>query len=156
MNFYFRLSIILFLLYLAQYLFIDIEFINELQNEENYKLWSGLLLFSFLAFQWGLTFARSILKLTGNAKELLIKSHKWVGALSPIAFYLHSAKPDHGLLFFLTLIFFLNAVIGLFSKDVISTHSLSSYRIWLFGHIVCSSVVLFVSILHIWIVFYYN
>jgi len=147
------LGSIFFLLYFIQALIgFDWVFIDELQTDDIYKKWSGFVLFLSILFQWILTFVRAVLKLKKNEK-LFLQLHKWIGAISPVFFYIHSAKPGYALLLFLTIIFFLNAFIGLIT---VSQNNKNFYRFYILSHITLSISILSISILHIWVVFYYN
>ena len=151
------IGVLLFLFYLIQYVVqIDFGYLLTLQTDSTYRHWSGLLLFLTIIFQWLLPIFRGIYNLTGEARANLVRLHNWLGIISPVMFFLHSARPDYGLLMTLTFLFFFNFLFG----SLISSRFMEKYfeyqNLVIAGHILISAVILTLSSLHILIVFYYN
>ena len=151
------IGLFLFVLYLIQ-LSIPISWnsLSELQENEQYKLWSGLFLFIVILSQWSLSFGRAILQLKYNSILKLIKWHKWIGVFAPIVYYFHSAHPGYGLLLLLTIIFFTDLLTGYLNDKSLLIKGSTLYYLWLVSHIILSVVVLGLTIVHIWIVFYFE
>lgn len=148
---------ILIIMYILQYILnVNWEIINKLQGDNVYKKWSGFILLLFILFQWVLTFIRAIFKPSNQKKHLFLELHKWIGAISPLIFYLHSVKPGHALLLFLTIIFFTNSIIGLLNAKNDLLKKKWVYNVYLSSHIILSISVLTLSIIHIWVVFKFN
>lgn len=152
-----KIGILLCSLYLLQY-FMQIEwaFLENLQNDPIYRRWSGLALFLLILSQWLLSIYRGIYGMKGEVLEEKVDTHVWLGVISPLFFFLHSTKPDYGLLFFLFVIFFLNLLWGFLNIKNAINKRLQYFRIWLAVHILFSASVLMLTLLHIWLVFYYN
>lgn len=150
------IGVLLFLFYLIQYVVqIDFGYLLTLQTDSTYRHWSGLILFLTIICQWLLPIFRGIYNLTGEGLANLVRLHNWLGIISPVMFFLHSARPDYGLLMTLTFLFFLNFLFGL----LISSRFTEKYlyqNLVIAGHISISAVILTLSSLHVWIVFYYN
>ena len=151
------IGFLLFALYLLQ-LSIPINWNNlsELQQNEQYKLWSGLFLFIVILTQWYLTFGRVVLKLNYDTNLKLVTWHKWIGVFAPIVYFFHSARPGYGLLFLLTIIFFANLLTGYLNDRSILIKGTILYYLWLVPHIILSVAVLGLTFIHIWIVFYFE
>ncbi|AUS04038.1 hypothetical protein [Pseudotamlana carrageenivorans] len=142
--------------YLLQY-FLDLQWtwLFELQQDELFKRWSGLVLALFIAFQWLLTFTRVIKKFRKHAMTIL-DMHKWIGALSPLLFYIHSMTFGYGYLLMLSYIFFTNTLLGYFNLDVIKNNSDLLFKSWMITHVALSIVVTIIMVFHITMVFYYK
>jgi hypothetical protein len=153
---YIYVGVILFVLYLVQEIFsLKVNVLETFQTNENYRRWSGLLVFLVIAYQWVLTIVR--LK-TGNpyTLERFYRIHTWIGAFSPLIFYIHSTKPGFAYLLFLTLIFYANFVLGMVNLDVIKTRAKWYFQLWMVLHVSFSLLITSVTFYHMWIVFYYN
>ncbi|WP_245683463.1 hypothetical protein [Pseudotamlana agarivorans] len=127
----------------------------ELQQQELFKRWSGLVLALFIAFQWLLTFTRVIKKLRKHAMTTQ-SMHKWIGAISPLLFYIHSMTFGYGYLLMLSYIFFTNTLIGYFNLDVIKNNSDLLFKSWMIVHVALSIIVTIIMVFHITMVFYYK
>jgi hypothetical protein len=151
------IGILLFLFYLLQYVIqIDLGYLLTLQTDSTYRHWSGLLLFLTLICQWLLPIFRGIYNLTGEGLANLVRIHNWLGVLTPFIFFLHSPRPDYGLLLALTFLFFLNFLFGLFISSRFAEKYFEYQNLVIAVHILLSAVILALSSLHVWIVFYYN
>lgn len=150
------LGLILLLLFFVQF-FLKIEWhwLLDLQQEQLYRRWSGLGLAIFIIFQWFLTFIRIIKKLRKHAIKMQF-IHKWIGAVSPILFYIHSINLGYGYLLLLSYIFFTNTLLGYLNLDVIKNKSMLLFKGWMISHVAFSIIVTIMMLLHITIVFYYK
>lgn len=153
---YIYIGAVLFVLYLTQEFFsLKFNFLEVLQANESYRRWSGLLVFLVIAYQWILTIVR--LKVSNPfAIEKFYSIHTWIGAFTPLVFYIHSSKPGYAYLLFLTLTFYANFILGMINLDVIKTRAKWYFQLWMVLHVSCSLVITSVTFYHIWIVFYYN
>jgi len=123
-----NVGILLFVLYLIQY-FIPIKWkwLLDLQEyDQMYKRWSGLALFLLIVFQWALTVSR-IIKPFRKYSIKLNNWHKWIGACSPILFYVH-----------------------------VMNFGFWVFQSWMIVHVTCSVVITFIAVFHIGVVFYYK
>lgn len=148
------LALVLFLLFLVQYIAqLDFDCLMRLQTNDSYRKWSGFTLFLVILCQWVLPISRGVFDLTGNTLEKMIAMHNWLGVISPLVFYFHSSKPNYGMLLLLTVVFFMNMLVG------ISLNSESFKRYFRFGillHIFLSASITILAVFHIWLVYYYN
>lgn len=149
-------GLILLLAFFVQY-FLSLEWgwLYQLQNDEMYKRWSGLFLAVFILFQWVLSLTRTINKWKKHAMKMQ-NIHKWLGAISPVFFYVHSMGMGYGYLLLLSYIFFSNTLIGYFNLDVLKSNSEALFKGWMITHVALSLIVSIMMIFHITMVFYYK
>ncbi len=150
------LGLILLLIFFLQF-FLKLRWtwLVELQQGELYKRWSGLGIALFIAFQWILTFTRVIPKLRKHAMKMT-ELHKWIGAISPLLFYIHSVGFGYGYLALLSYIFFANTLIGYINLDVLKNNSDALFKGWMIVHVAFSFIITILLLFHIGIVFYYK
>jgi hypothetical protein len=145
----------LFLFYFIQVLMPwKSQLLIEIQSGENYRLWTGGLLFAVILSQWILTYARFVLKKEGDSMKFYVRLHKLVGIYSPVIFFVHSADPGYGLLLFLTAVFFLNHLIGVaYGK---SPFWVRLFPVWIILHVFLAFTLLTASVYHVYVVFAYK
>ncbi|OEK08190.1 hypothetical protein A8C32_01630 [Flavivirga aquatica] len=149
-------GVVLLSAFFLQFFFkLEWEWLLDLQQQEMYKRWSGLALALFLVFQWLLTATRVIKKLRKYAM-LVLNLHKWLGALSPLFFYIHSVSLGYGYLLLLSYVFFSNTLLGYFNLDVIKSNSDLLFKGWMITHVALSVIVTIMMVFHIIMVFYYK
>ena len=149
-------GLILLLAYAVQLLFnVEWHWLSNLQVDEMYKRWSGLLLAVFILFQWALSLTRTVKKWKPYAMKMQ-NAHKWLGAISPFLFYIHSANMGYGYLLLLSYIFFANTLLGYINLDVIKNNSDALFKGWMIAHVALSLVVSIMMVFHIIMVFYYK
>lgn len=150
------LGLTLLLLFFIQFFFdLDWNWLSQLQQKQMYKRWSGLGLAIFISFQWVLTYTRIIPKLRKYALNMN-QVHKWLGAISPILFYIHSMNLGYGYLLFLSYIFFANTLLGYINLDVIKSNNNLLFKGWMIAHVAFSIIVTIIMFFHITMVFYYK
>lgn len=155
-NYCVYLGLFFFCGYVLQYFFhLDWTWLVEQQQKEYYKRWSGLVLGMFILFQWLLTISRVIKKLRKHSMKITAL-HKWIGAISPVLFYFHSASFGYGYLTLLSYIFFSNMLLGNLNLDFIKSQKDWIFKSWMIAHVSLSIVVTFLMIFHIGVVFYYK
>ena len=155
-NYYLVAGYILFASFIAQQVFNWRWLaLQELQQGQMFRRWTGLVLALFIIFQWGLSLARTSRRL--QEKGLVFYNlHTWTGALSPLIFYIHSMKFGYAYLFFLSLTFFSNFILGMLNLDVIKQKPQWYFQGWMISHVAISLLITMLSVYHIWIVFYYK
>ncbi|MGB1017553.1 MAG: hypothetical protein ACPGVH_00660 [Chitinophagales bacterium] len=151
------LGIILFILYFIQYFFeLKLDFLEQLQLDQSYKRWSGLFLFSLILAQWFLSIKRLSKSQSSISIAFYIDIHKWIGIFLPLAFYIHSTEIGYAILLLLSIVFFINVAMAFINtKDWLEKYP-QYFNVWLIFHIFLSVFVLFISIVHIWQVFFYS
>ena len=134
---------------------IEWVWLQELQQQENYKRWSGLGVALFIIFQWLLTFTRVIKRFRQNAIKM-VTIHKWLGAMSPLLFYIHSVKLGYGYIALMSYLFFANALLGYINLDVIKSKGEILFKGWMIFHVAFSIIISILMCFHIVMVFYYK
>jgi methionine sulfoxide reductase heme-binding subunit len=124
-----------------------------LQENDQVKLISGLMLGSFIAFQWQLTF----LRLTQNRKAKLYYSvHRTIGYAGPLIFYIHSTTFGYAYLAVLSGIYFANIVLGLIHTQWLPSRQKWITYSWLVAHCAFSVIVVVLMAYHGYIILIYN
>lgn len=150
------IGLVLFCSYILQDLLgFKIASLEKLQSQEMYKRWSGLAIALFITFQWFLTFTRITPKLKKHSVKLT-EIHKWIGAFSPILFYLHATSYGYGYLALLSYVFFANMLLGTINLDLIKSQKEWIFKGWMIAHVSLSMLITAILFLHIGTVFYYK
>ncbi|WMJ73518.1 hypothetical protein RCC89_10145 [Cytophagaceae bacterium ABcell3] len=147
---------ILLTLYLGQHL-LDIrwEYLESLQTGEMFNRWTGLALGIYILSQWFLTPVR-LNKMLEKNNQLFTTIHKWMGAIAPLVFYIHTMYLGYAYLFFLSITFFSNYALGLLNPEVIKTKANWYLQGWMIAHVAFSLLISMLMIYHVWMVFYYE
>ena len=154
-NNYKIVGLLLFGIYILQIIIPwNSEAILELQDNDNYKIWSGILLLLIILSQWAITYARFVHQKSGTELNRLIRIHKMTGAVSPLFYLIHSISPGYGLLLFLTFAFFINHIWSLLPNE--SSFWIRMFPIWLITHIFLAVLIMILSAYHIYIAFAYK
>lgn len=150
------IGLVLFCGYLLQNILeLKIGALEKLQTQEMFKRWTGLALALFIVFQWVLTFTRIIPKL--RKKSLIFTEiHKWIGAFSPLLFFIHTTSFGYGYLALLSYIFLSNMLLGTINLDVIKSQKEWVFKSWMIVHVSFSMLITGIMFLHIGTVFYYK
>jgi cytochrome b561 len=141
--------------FLQLFLKLEWQWLFNLQQGEMYKRWTGLVLALFIAFQWVLSLTRTVKKWRPYAMKMQ-SIHKWIGALSPLFFYVHCMSLGYGYLALLSYIFIANTLLGYFNLDVIKNNSDVLFKGWMITHVALSLVITILMFFHIVMVFYYK
>lgn len=150
------IGLIFLCVYLLQFFFnLEWSWLLQLQQEEMFKRWSGLLLAVFIVFQWALSLVR-VIKNLRKYNTLIQNIHKWLGAFSPLFFYIHSVNLGYGYLLMLSCVFFLNALLGYINLDVIKNNGDALFKGWMISHVALSLIITILMLFHITMVFYYK
>jgi cytochrome b561 len=131
-------------------------FIDALQQIRGYKNWSGFALFLLVLAQWSVSVYRGIFNASGPNLEKAYQLHYWIGSLAPLVFFIHSPKPDYGMLLLLAILFFSNSLLGIVLQhpSVVQRGVIKQVGIGI--HVLASTVILALILLHIWTVFSFN
>ncbi|RCS26139.1 hypothetical protein DUT90_10195 [Polaribacter sp. WD7] len=150
------IGLILLLAFFVQLFFkLEWDLLLELQQEQMFKRWSGLVLALFIVFQWMFSLTRTVKKFRKH--NLTVQNiHKWLGAISPVFFYIHSMHLGYGYLLLLTYIFLLNTVLGYINLDVIKNDGELLFKGWMITHVALSLIITILMLFHITMVFYYK
>ena len=152
-----KIGLVLFGFYIFQDLFsIKLGFLESWQLDDSYKTWTGLILFGLILFQWYLSLMRVKKDFNSDKKEFYTNIHKWVGVFLPLAFYIHSTNIGYGILGLLSFVFLLNIGIGFLNTEGNLDKNPKYYKWWLASHIILSVAIVAFTLIHIWIVFFYN
>ena len=152
----FTIGLLLFILYIIQFSFhLQWEKLYSLQHDEMFKRWTGLGLGLFITFQWLLTLFRIIPKLRQRSIKMTA-IHKWIGAFSPVIFYLHSMTFGYAYLLFLSIVFMTNMLLGTVNLDIIKSQKEWLFKLWMILHVSFSIIITFVMLFHVGVVFYYK
>ena len=143
-------------MYLLQEFFqLKFEFLEQLQQQQYYKRWSGLAVGLLILTQWLLTFSRIIPKF--RVKSGMINDiHKWIGVFSPLFLYFHSTRFGFGYLALFSYLFLVNVLLGTINLDVIKSSKDWIFKGWMITHVAISMCITFILFFHIGVVFYYK
>lgn len=147
---------VLFVLFIIQDLLpLKWAYLETLQQDQSYRRWSGLFLSIFILFQWSLSIVRTVPR--WQDKSLLYhKIHTWLGAFTPLFFYVHSTKLGFAFLFLLSITFMVNFLLGMLNLDVLKNKKQWYFQGWMITHVALSIFITLLTIYHVWIVFYYE
>tara|TARA_B110000908_G_C10247667_1_gene449774 strand:+ start:198 stop:665 length:468 start_codon:yes stop_codon:yes gene_type:complete len=152
-----KISFILFIMYFLQYFFsIKLFFLENLQSIELYKRWSGFIILVLILSQWVLSVLRINKYFNLQRKKLFLNIHKWVGVIMPLFLFFHSTEIGYGVLMLLSFVFYINIAIALINTEDNFIKHPKVFNVWLVLHIVFSVALLGFSLIHVWLVFYYN
>jgi methionine sulfoxide reductase heme-binding subunit len=144
-------------LFLSQYLFgWQWTTLQRWQTNGMYKAITGFLLAAYIGFQWLLYFFRKQSHRTHDQKRQAYQLHKWVGAFSPLLFLMHSVKLGYAYLLILSILYFANFVLGLMNVEAIAARSKWYLQVWLVAHLTFSTLIVFLTVHHIWVSFYFH
>ncbi|MFM1877338.1 MAG: hypothetical protein RLZZ241_204 [Bacteroidota bacterium] len=144
-------------LYVLQYIFpIHSETLEQIRNLPEYKDWTGYALVLLVLCQWSVSVYRGIYNATGRSLEKAYQIHYWIGSLAPVLFFLHSPRPQYGMLLLLTILFFGNSLLGIVLQQNRLFTKGPAKQIGIGIHVLASSLILALIILHIWLVFSFN
>lgn len=131
-------------------------FIDALQQIRTFKNWSGFTLFLLVLAQWSVSVYRGVFNATNQNLERAYQLHYWIGSLAPLVFFIHSPKPDYGMLLLLAILFFSNSLLGIVIQYPIVVRRGVIKQVGIGIHVLASTVILALILLHIWTVFSYN
>lgn len=140
---------------LASVLDIKWEWLYDLQQRDGFAKWSGFGLAVYLGAQWLLP----LMRMTGNHKlaKRFYPLHKQAGVFAPVLFYIHSMKFGYAFMLVLSIVYFANAALGLFSIDIVKEFfSIDRKRYsfwWMILHVALSFLTMGIMFYHIYVAF---
>jgi len=151
-KFYFYLGLALFSIFLIQdSLRLKIPWLENLQAQEGYKIYSGIFLVLYILMQFVMPYNKSCEKPHVSAKTY--RQHKFRGALAPLIFYVHSTKFGSSYLLLLSSVYFANFLVGLFNHERIKNaiKRVAYFKFWLPVHISLSVLILSLIVFHVYV-----
>lgn len=110
------------------------------QQHKSFKIMTGLALVGFLAYQWGLFFARTFFGWLSRRGQ---RGHQWVGVIGPILLTVHSVHLGYGYRALLCAIFLSNIAVGAINPDLVRPRSPLFVRVWFALHMALATALLF-------------
>ena len=152
------LGMLLFACYLLQYAVPSLRpnMLVAYQQQETYKIITGSALALLVGYQWYLSKHRFSDSFNFSHDMVFLRRHKWLGALMPLCFFIHSASPGYGYQLGFSAIFFLNFLLGLLNPMDMKIGLEKRYSAWLMIHVAMSVSVTLLVLYHIGVVFYYK
>ncbi len=134
------------------------QWLAQQQANDVYAKWSGISLAVYLGAQWILPFLRMIGK--QKVAKRFYPLHKQAGVFAPVVFYIHSMEFGYAYLFVLSVVYFANTLLGLFSVDIVAKF-VRTYRKqylfwWMIMHVALSILTMGFMIYHAYIAFAYK
>lgn len=119
---------------------------TALQQVDAYRITTGSLLISLIAYQWYLPY----LRLTGQLAQTASRWHSYSGVLAPVLLFLHSVSLGFAYTTILALLFVFNTMIGAVDKTFIRNFALRQgfRRIWLLIHVPASCLITVLALIH--------
>jgi sulfoxide reductase heme-binding subunit YedZ len=151
----FYLGILLLLAFWVQDAFeLRWNWLMEMQNNETFKQYTGLMLVMYIGHQWYL----SLLRTQGQmqAARSHYQRHKQAGVWATLLFYFHSIQFGYAYLFLLSMVYFANVVLGLFNQETVGIRKKWFYNCWIVGHVSLSVLLVILISYHIFIAFSYE
>jgi len=127
--------------------------LTALQQDTVYKQITGFILFSYLINQWRIVLRYRKSRVSAGER---LKQHMNQGSIAPLLLYIHSIEMGVAYQFFLSSFFLIHCALGLVHRNVISTGLPVLRNIWLSFHIVFASLVMVLSLYHIYITYLYS
>jgi len=152
---YFYLGLFLLLAFFAQDIFhLKWPWLVARQTDEAYKQLSGLGLVAFIGYQWYLSVLRD--KRLSHKATGQYERHRWVGAMAPLFFYLHSHQIGYAYISLLSTIYFGNVVLGLLNPAILQTNRKYLFNGWMITHVGLAVFLVTLASYHIFTSFYYS
>jgi methionine sulfoxide reductase heme-binding subunit len=156
-NNYVWVGMMLFGIFVLQYMLgWQWALLQRWQTNATYKAITGFLLATYIGFQWLLYFFRKQPQRSNEQKRQAYQLHKWIGALSPLFFWMHSVKLGYAYLLILSVLYFANFGLGLMNVEAIAARSKWYLQVWLVAHLTFSTLIVFLTMHHIWVSFYFH
>ena len=143
--------------YYLQYQFeLKLPQLEQLQSSDNYKIFSGLLLLTYILNQWYLPISRWLHK----SSEIVFQkkhSHLYFGAIAPLVFYLHATTIGYAYIAALASVYLANNLLGYCSGEFVPNTYKKPYIFgWTVLHVCLSTSLLFLSVYHAYIALAYK
>lgn len=126
----------------------------QLQQNFIYKQLSGFVFVAILILQWRLYYTRAI-NITGPVRKILY-SHRFYGAMSPLLLYFHAMDFGYALQLILSISFVSTILSGLLTPYTWGISQKSYVNSWLIVHVLSAATLVFMSVYHAYIVYWYG
>ena len=138
--------------FLQDHFQLKIQWLETLQLNDNYKIYSGLGLLLYLILQFVMPYNRSCE--IPHAAADCYNLHKIRGVFIPLVYYFHSTQMGNEYLFVLSSVLLGNLLIGLLNHELISdpVRRVRYFSLWLPLHIILSILLVALTAFHIFIV----
>ena len=153
---YFYLGLGLFFAFLLQAFFqLKIPWLETLQSQQTYKIYSGLFVIFYMLTQFIMPYNKSCE--IPHATADTYQQHKLRGAFAPLIFFIHSSQFGVAYLLMLSLVYFANILLGLFNHERIENplYRINYFKVWLPAHIVLSLLTVALIAFHIYVIVSY-
>ena len=150
---YFFVGSGLFIAFLLQdALSLKMPWLQHLQTQELYKIYSGLLLLTYIFSQFILPYNKACE--TPHSSATTYQHHKLRGAIAPLIFYIHSTQFGTAYILVLSIVFFSNFILGLCNHERVTNPLIRMryFKFWLPAHITLSLLTLTMIAFHIFVV----
>ena len=126
--------------------------LEDLQAEEQFRIWSGAVAAGFVALQW----THPMLRTAGSTRLRIFfnKVHRWLGSAVILAFFVHSTHPGVGYLSLVSVCVLLGLSMGM--GQILAEPGSVMSRLLLIGHVTLSVLLVGVLLFHVWVVFAYS
>lgn len=153
-NRYFYVGLVLFFIFVMQdVLSLKMAWLEQLQQQESFKIYSGLLLLVYLLTQFIMPYNK-FCKTPHVARNTNYHNHKQRGAFAPLFFFIHSTTWGTAYLLLLSGIYFANFLLGLFNYEQVKNplKRRAFIKIWLPLHIILALVLMTMVGFHLYVV----
>ena len=131
---------------------VDWGALDELQQQESFRRWSGWVAAGFIGLQWAHPFVRGWV--VGSRRIALNRVHQWLGSVTLVAFFVHSSRPGFGYLGVLTFTLLGSLAAGAAHAALPNEHRGS--RTSLMFHVTASLLLIGLVLFHVWVVYAYT
>ncbi len=154
-SFYLGLALF-FIVVMQDMLSLKITWLEALQTQETFKIYSGLLLLVYLLAQFVVPYNK-LCETPHVTRASSYNQHKQRGALAPLFFFIHSTTWGVAYLLLLSMVYFANFLVGLFNYERIKNPSLRRrfFKSWLLLHITLAVVLMALVGFHLYVVVSY-
>jgi len=146
-------SFILLALFFLQYIFdLSPQWLMSLQKQDVYKQITGFGLFAYVYYQWHLAFIHLNKHQPTEAQR---KTHRIVGAVAPLIYYIHSTELGYAYQSLLSSAFLTNCLIGSINPQFVRIKSRRYYSVWVLSHVGLAVMVVVLLFYHLYVTYTY-
>jgi VIT1/CCC1 family predicted Fe2+/Mn2+ transporter len=123
--------------------------LTGLQDDNTYKLATGVGLLAFILYQWRFSIKRA----QGEHRQAatMMGRHKLFGVLLPVLFFCHTQTVGYGYLQLLSLTLLLIFFTGLFNFQIVKIHTPWYRPVWISAHVGLSVALLLLMAYHVYL-----
>lgn len=150
-------GVLLLLFYIVQeYNGLSFPSLERLQSTFDYQVITGMMVLTYVLLQWRLPLAR-LMNVNKDTFIALRTSHKKIGSFAPVFFYIHVASTGQGYLFALSNVYLFHTLLSYADSGLVPDNYKKIYtHAWTVLHIVFSSLLLFMSLFHVYVALAYK